>query len=385
MGSNTFGASGVNLPPPQALFPVTIGGIPQLVGTNQLALGPGEDFLIPSGTWAIQSGQYSQIQIFDPVTQTWRLFANASATEVTLNSDGVNYRIINPTGFPIGAMVNNAGTGYTSAPAVAVSLGGSTWLALVGGGVSALNITNPSSGSGFTNVAGGSGAGYAVPPLINIAAPPSPGVQATAICAISGGAISSFTITNPGAGYTAAPPVQIVPQQSDLNVAAGLRITNAGATAQLSYVGQVTAVLLTNEGNNPLTAVPALTFSGGGGSGATATAAMAFALTAVTVTTPGSGYTAGTTAIMTTGGVITSGAATSNSALVSTGILMPPRQAQVLATAGSGTGIGAGVILDGGLFAAPPNVIALGGIPTTLAALSAQVGGVNDVVFVTPL
>ncbi len=380
MGLNTIGAIGQALPPPQSLYPLTINNQPGVVNTNAITLPPGGDFVIPSGTFLVAPGPNSWIQVLDPIENMWRpaSFADQAGSFV-VNSDGVNYRLNNPTGFPVGAEVNNAGTGYTSAPTVAATPGASTWLAIVGGGVSAININT-----------GGSGVNYAVPPLVSIAAPPSPGVQATAVCAISGGAITGFTIVNPGAGYPSPPAVALVPQGSDLNaLSSSVRVTNALGTAQLSYVGTVTAVLLVNEGNNPLAVPPALSFTGGGGTGATATAVMALTITAVTVTTPGSGYTA-PVAIQSTGGIITSAAATQNSPLVSTGLFIN-RNANILATIGSGTGIGlpANAIIDGGLFQAPPTIYAVpggfGAAASAAAVLAVTMGGTNDTSYITPL
>jgi hypothetical protein len=140
--------------------------------------------------------------VLDPVTATWgSINTSPGLAEFTVNSDGVNYRILNPLGFPVGAIVTNGGTGFTSAPTVTATPGGSTWQAVVGGQISAIIAATA-----------GSGAGYAVPPVISIAAPPSPGVQATAIAAISGGAISAITMVNQGAGYTSAPAVVAIPQ-----------------------------------------------------------------------------------------------------------------------------------------------------------------------------
>ena len=390
MGVSTIGAVGVSLPPPQALYPL-IPGLPS-AATNRGSLGPGGDFIIPPGTWLISPGQYSQVQALDPMSNTWFPYCAQILNEpIQVNSDGTNFRVYNPTGFPIGAIVNSSGSGYTSTPTVAAGTGGSTWLAIVGGAISAININTASSG-----------VGYAVPPLVGIAAPPTPGVQATAVCAISGGLITGFTIINPGAGYTSAPAVIVAPQNTDTNFFPPSTTTtftatkNALATAVVSYVGMVTAVLLTNEGANVLNAAPALTFSGGGGSGAAATAVMAFTVTGLTVTTAGSGYAFPGTGITTIGGSLlgtTSGtAAATNSVALGVNLLVP-RQAQITATAGSGTGVQVGVIIDGGLFQTPPTPIAfpgpfaigVGSAPQAAAAFGITVGGVNDTLFVTPI
>ncbi len=82
----------------------------------------------------------------------------------------------------------------------------------------------------------------------------------------TGNRVSSFTVTNSGSGYTAAPVVTISsPTQGN----------GATATATVS-AGKVTALALspTNLGGAFYTAPPTITFSGGNGTGATATATL---------------------------------------------------------------------------------------------------------------
>lgn len=394
MGISTIGAAGVPLAPPQALYPVTISNAPQIAGTNRISLPPGGDFIIPSGTWFINPGQYSLIQALDPVSNTWTAFGTTDglAANPSVNSDGQNFRIYNPTGFVVGAVVNNGGTAYSPAPTVSAGGGqASSWTAVVGGAVSAINVNT-----------GGSGANYSVAPLVSIAAPPTPGVQATAVANLSGGLITSFTIVNPGAGYTSAPAVVIVPQASDVNTSSTstVNITNAKATAQLSYVGVVTAILLTNEGSQPLTAPAVLTITaatGGTGSGATATEVMALTVTNITYTTPGSGYSGvgvpAALGISSFGGVITSAAAASNSNAISNYMFFP-RQMQAIASTSSGGVSAAGWvtapytngIVDGGLFQQAPNLYAYPGpAGGAVANLTPVMGSANDTVFITPV
>lgn len=394
MGLNTIGAAGIALPPPQALYPVTISNAPQIAGTNRISLPPGGDVVVPSGTWYINTGEYSVLQVLDPVSNTWTPLATygVGSANPSISSDGQNFRIYNPLGFPVGAIVNNGGTAYTGTPTVAAGGGqASSWQVLVGGAVSAININT-----------GGSGANYSVPPIVSIAAPPTPGVQATAVANLSGGIVTSFTIVNPGAGYTSAPAVVLVPQSSDVNSlsTSSVNITNAKATAQLSYVGVITAILLTNEGSQPLTAPAVLTVSaatGGTGSGATATEVMALTVTNITYTTGGSGYLGtgvpAALGITSFGGVITSAAAASNSAAISNYMFFP-RQMEAIASTSSGavspagwvTGAWPNGIIDGGLFQQAPNLVVLPGVGGgTGANLTPVMGSVNDTVFITPL
>lgn len=394
MGVSTIGTVGVGLQPPQPLYPTISGIAGAAVATNRVALPPGGDFLIPPGTWGISPGLYSTFQLLDPVTQTWMPYPTleTNAPFLSINADGQNFRMINPLGFPAGAIITNAGTGFTSAPTVTASVGGSTWLALVGGGIGTLNINTASSGTG-----------YAVPPLVSIAAPPAPGVQATAVCAISGGIITSFNITNPGAGYTSAPAVIIFPQQSDLNYFPQAGVTppatkNATAFALTSFVGQVTAVLSTDEGSNPLSAAPALTFSGGGGSGAAATVVMPTTIVGINISAGSSGFGATGTAvpIISAGGnvsALTSGlGVAANSPIVSTQLIVT-RQAQIVATSSGGvlsalTGqaqTAVSGILDGGVFTSIPVLYAIGNQGSAQPTIAVTMGSVNDVVYVTPV
>jgi hypothetical protein len=373
-----IGATGVGLPPPQALFPQYILNAPQISATNEISLPPGGDFIVPPGTWSVNTGTYSILQYLDPVTNVWMPYGSNSNGfgDPNVVSDGVNYRIINPMGFPVAAVVTNGGTGYTSAPTAAASAGGSTWLCLVGGALSAINISTASSGLN-----------YAVPPIVNIAAPPVPGVQATAVATLSGGIVTNVVIQNPGAGYASPPSVTFVPQASDLNaIGTTTQVTNAKAVAQLSYVGVVTAVLLTNEGNNPLTAAPALTFSGGAGSGLAATILMQLTASGYTVTTAGSGYT-NPVAIQTFGGSVLG--LTSGIPSASTSIFIPSvqtvRQTIITGWVSSSPGgvvvspLPGGGIVNPGIWTQPPQATVL----STTVVTSVSTLAVSAVVAIT--
>jgi hypothetical protein len=392
-GLTSSGTPQITLPPPQALYPNVVLGNPQVVATNRVSLPPGGDILIPSGRFFVSPGQYSQIQAYDPVSGTWVPYTTATLNEpMYVESDGSNFRIINPTGFPVGAQMNANGSGYTSAPAVAANgINGSTWKAIVGGAISNINITTVSSSGGFTNVTGGSGAGYATSPIVNIAAPPYPGVQATAVASLnySSGGVSAWTIINPGAGYLVPPACVLVTQPDDINLLGGTTtIQPAAATTQLSYSGQITAVLLTNEGNQPVGAPPVLSFTGGGGTGATATAVMAFTITGYTVSAAGSGYGTASNFYMTgIGGTVTSAAATVNNPIINTSLLIP-RLANISVTAGSSTGLQPLAIIDGGLYPSIPTIVATPGpvgVGGVGSVYTATVGGVNDTVLVQPI
>ena len=397
MGLNTIGGTGIPLQTPSQLYPTPASGLPNLSPTNRLSLAPGADILIPAGTWNITLGLYTVLQVLDPVTNTWGAIATADPfSRISISTDGTNYRLLNPLGFPVGAIITAGGTGFTSAPVVSAASGGSTWLAQVGGAIGSLNITTILSSAGLLALSGGSGANYATPPNIHIAAPPSPGIPATAVCTISGGALASFQIINPGAGYTSPPAVTVVAQPTDLNFTGNVAgVRNAGVTASLSGVGQITGLYLLNEGNVPLTVPPQLTFAGGAGSGATATVIIPNTVLNYTVTTGGSGYSI-TPAIMAAGGNITTlssgvGGQTNNPSM--SNFLVLPRQAQILGLL-SGAAVSVvqtpnSGISDGGVYTAPPTAIVLSNTVNfsangTTAVVTLNMGQVSDTVFITP-
>lgn len=396
-----IGSAGTQLPFPSALYPVQIGNVPSIAATNRLTLPPGGDMLVPPGKFWIVPGVVSQVQLADPVltnntiTTMWLPYAASILNEPLLvDSDGTNYRVTNPTGQCIGAVVTASGGGYTSNPTVTATPVGSTWQAVIGPGISAITINTA-----------GSGTGYTIPPLVNIAAPAAPGVQATAISTInSAGAVISVTIINAGAGYVAGTPPSVVfaAQNSDVNFfppsgTSTTAIKTALGTAVTSFVGSVMAVLVTNEGTNAIVGnnPPALAITGGGGTGAAATAIPALAITNITVVTGGSGYPAGVS-ILTAGGSIsaqTSGQTAGGTAnpLIGTGLLVP-RQAQISAVAGSGSGVQVGTVVDPGMFTAVPFAYA---VPNNVAAnsqssapviavFSLSMGGVNDTILMQP-
>src|SRR5260221_1841625 len=87
--------------------------------TNYIELAAGNCYIIPAGSWFIRCGLYTTVQEYDVVTGIWRAIGDNTRAMVNVNSDGVNFRVANQTGCVVGALMTNAGTGYTSAPAVA--------------------------------------------------------------------------------------------------------------------------------------------------------------------------------------------------------------------------------------------------------------------------
>lgn len=329
--------------------------------TTVISLSAGASELIPAGSWGVGTGLYSEVQEMDPVTGIWRNIGNDAGTTFRwLNSDGVNFRVANQTGCVVGALVITAGAGYTSAPVITDNGGTATYQAIIGG---AINTS--------VTIANG-GRNYTYPPIIQIAAPAAPGVQATATCTISAGAINAVTIVDQGAGYTSAPVISVLNDPRDTTG------TGAQLTCLTTGAGTVTAVVVTNHGT-PVTSVPALTFTGGGfTSTAAATAIMCWTVTALTVTSAGSGYV-GNVLVTALGGFPTTAPSYVNPTIQSKLVRQRPAYIGAGLTAGA-ISTGGNTIYDGGIFPGTPTGY-VSGFATGSAALPGfTLGGVTDVI-----
>jgi len=242
--------------------------------SNVFDLVAGAAILIPPGTWQIYS-TFSVVQWLDPVSGQWLMYGNQTLTHtVIVNSDGANFRLWNPKGFPVAGAVTAAGTGYVQASTTVTVSGvtGSVWHAIVGGALGTFTVGNDAKGN-----AGGTN--FTCVPTVVIGPPPTSivglpstatalgGIQATATATLSGGAVNAVSIDIAGAGYTSPPTVQIIPNPFDVNI--GI-ITVPTVTVALTGAGTVTAVVMDNFGTTA-GAAPTLTINGAGSS-ATATA-----------------------------------------------------------------------------------------------------------------
>lgn len=345
--------------------------------SNSWSLGSGQVRVLgpEAGWYQVQVNKYHTVQTYDPVTQTWRAVgsSNEGSFIETVWSDGVNYRVANQTGCPVGALLTNAGSGYTSAPTVTPSAGGSIWKAVIGGAVStSVTITN-------------GGVGYTYPPIVLITPPGPGGIQATATCSLTSGAVSSVTIIDQGAGYSQPPQIVFLndPREGINNIAPGY---NASAVATLVGAGTVTAVLMLDHGQGNQTALPTLTFSGGGGSSAAATVIMNWAITAWNPGTPGAGL-AGTFANVTAiDNYPTTAPAYTNPSLYNTLVATRPANIRAAISAGALTLTGS-TILDGGCYTSSPiyNVLATASAVTTAPVVTFTLGGVAGASYVMPV
>jgi len=235
-------------------------------------------------------------------TTLGQAYASIQATSLSFNPIGA------AGGGVTGVTVLAGGTGYTTAPTVAITGGGgagaTATATISGGGVATITITNP-------------GTGYSTAPTITFTGGGGTGAAATAT--VGSSALASVTVTNPGSGYTSAPAVAFTGGGGTGAMATatigngaltGITLTNGGSgyttppTVAITGGGGTGAIAVAVLGNGPVTAInltsgggrytsaPTVTISGGGGAGATATATITNSIvTGITVTNGGSGYT----------------------------------------------------------------------------------------------
>lgn len=377
---------GLGLPYPQSLYPSELQNAPQDSSSNQLALAPGDSLVIPAGDWTIGLGMYCVLQFLDPVTGIWTTPSGAAWNRglVFVGSDGFNVRIANLTGCVVSAAVINGGTGYVQATTTITAIGAfvgapPTFLPIVGG---ALELTGT-----FTVDVPSKGAGYGVAPIVMIPPPPPAqanpngvgGIQATAIAVISGGTISSISITNPGAGYPSAPAAVVVPSPFDPNLSTG--ITQATVSLSLSSAGVIMGALCTNNGSPlPNGSLGSVTLSvGGAGASGSLTANVMQTVASGSITGAGTGFT-GAGAITTTGGAPIAGTVTNGPS--ANFLAFDPRPANIGAASLNGAGLPA--IYDGGLFESAPTFIAIGAGGSIAPTLAMVMGSRPDIAIVQP-
>ena len=380
MAQNNLGGPGLGLPFPQALYPNNLAGIGPNAATNEITLAAGQALAIPPGTFIVTPGRYTLLQYLDPVTSVWLPYRSALIQPVQIKSDGQNYRLANLTGCPIGGYVTAAGSGYAQATTtITSSAGGSLWQPVIGG---ALNTS-------ISIVA--AGAGYTVPPMIFIPAPPSPGIQATAYATITSGTVSAVTVTNQGAGYQTVPTLTVMPSPYDPGYAADT-ITAASLTAFLTGSGTLTGVLCTNNGAPRIASgTPTLTVSGAGSS-ATAAVTMCWTSTTASVAAGGGGYTTAVSGVVpgplvtSNGGFGTAGASYTYTNPAMESAILPPRQAAMTAVVAAGAITSIGSVIDGGLFSGVPQTLVLTNATsiTTATTLSLTLGSTSDTSYIQP-
>jgi hypothetical protein len=307
-----------------------------------------------TGQFLLQLGQYTNLQQYDQGTNNWQCVQVTPYQQVTVSSDGTNYRVVNSTGCPVGAVITNAGSGgtngfygYVQGPGdtglnlpvgsainiiggvassgngiftITPSAGASLWNAIVGGAINATisfsgtvfngNQPQANNGAGQSLSAFGQGSAtggitasggtlWTKPPIIVFSPPANQGQQPyilpTAVCTISGGVINSITVIDQGAGLMSLPGIVAVPQPGDITGGGAVLGWLFGATGTAGLgagtgTGSVLAMWPAYYGT-AVTAVPTFTYAGTSNPAPTATAIMNWTVTSITNTTPGVTYT----------------------------------------------------------------------------------------------
>src|ERR1700676_5005781 len=91
------------LPQPQALYPQGLINADAIPGNQHFPLAPGQSIMIPRGSYLVHLSGVATLQWLDPVLTVWRGIISAREQPIRIISDGLNYRVSNLTGCPIGA------------------------------------------------------------------------------------------------------------------------------------------------------------------------------------------------------------------------------------------------------------------------------------------
>lgn len=313
---------------------------------NGISLLSGQAYNIPNGNWIVKPGPYTFLQYYDPVAMTWRNFDGPFNNLCTITvGDGTNYRLFNPTGTVVGAVVTNGGTANTAKNGIwaagSDSVTGVTATTTAGGaapaGTASFNcIVGGAVSTTVTVTAGGSG--YTRPPIVQFSQPAPGGLQATGYAVLTAGVVTSIVVTNQGGGYSRAPTVTLLNSPMDT--------TGAGATATAALDatndGKLVAVTMA-DGGAGYVAVPTITIAGLAGAPA-ATAIMCFTVVTATTVAGGTNYTNG--AQLKYVADKTAGTNTTTNPAYTTGLYNVRDGRQNRTTTAGATG---GVVIDGGL------------------------------------
>lgn len=284
-------------------------------------------FTTVGSCWATNMATGASTRFAPPGTFTNPDMTVWQSQYVLFNDPTAGYSAWNGTVFvhqgEVSPVINltNGGSGYTSAPAVAITGGsgsGATAVATIGTPqVSSVNVITGGSqyGPAPTVVfAGGGGTGAAATanidprgvtsititnfgsyenntvPSVGFSGGGGSGASASIVMSFNGSfwVIGSITIVNPGSNYSSAPAISIT---GGVPFVGG----NGAATCTVGN-GAVLSITVTNGGSG-YTSAPSVSFSGGGsGSGATASATVGGSfVSSVTLTNGGGGYLASDT------------------------------------------------------------------------------------------
>ncbi len=198
------------------------------------------------------------------ITNGGSLYSDAPAIAIAAPPSGTRATAtaVVTNGVLTGITIDDGGSGYTAVPAV--TIGGRT--------IASITLTNP-------------GSGYTIPPTVTIAAPAGGlGTRATAVATVRDGIITGLVLSDGGSEYDLTPGVNITSPPPGTAPAAANAVISGGTVSSIS---------VSNPGAGYYSP-PAITIAPPA-SGTTATAVAVVGnggITGITILTPGSGYTA---------------------------------------------------------------------------------------------
>ncbi len=246
------------------------------------------------------------------------------------------------SGFVKDIQILNAGSGYSSPPAVVFSGGTPATAAkavaeIRSGRLANIRITEP-------------GAGYQATPSISLS-----GGQGSAPTFNVGvlGAVRSLRVTATGSGYTTDPA-----SAPTIIFSTSQGLTAAVATCFVNAAGQIDSIALVAAGTGATTSGVTAAVTGGGGTGAQVAVDLSYRVNAVSVATSGSGYYSAPTIVFRPAASDTTGAGAAATATVN--------------TTGNITGV---TVSAGGIYNEPPAAVVENDEAKLVATISQPVVG----------
>ena len=225
------------------------------------------------------------VQRYNSATNTWNV-VTAPFFSYGVATPAVASAFLSPTSVS-SVSINSGGTGYTSAPTVAINGGGgsgATASAAIGYGVNEVRMIGGVLQVNMTST----GSGYISAPTVSFVTPSGEtGSGATGTSTLIPTSVASINVTAGGSGFTSQPTI---------NFTGG---SGSGLTAQAVFSPTSVNTVTVASAGTGFTSIPTVVFNGGGGAGAVATASLK--AVGVTVVAPGSGYTASDTLTVTGG------------------------------------------------------------------------------------
>lgn len=172
---------------------------------------------------------------------------------VRADASNLKNAVTTPSGSISGITLDNAGSGYTTAPTVTIDPSDND-----GEDATATAALSATNGEVISVAVSNGGDGYTVAPTITISDPAAQGgVAATATASVTDGAVDSITITDGGSGYAAGETITVTITADEGDTI----VTNATATVTLGF--SIASITIDTAGTG-YSSVPSVTITGDG-------------------------------------------------------------------------------------------------------------------------